>query len=68
MTMWLITDKGGGFEVSVIGIIAGVGAVQWERIPFPTLEGARSVVPEGSVCVPRDPEDPPRVVETWKRA
>lgn len=33
--------------------------------PTGTLEDARALIPPGLLCWPRDPSDPPSVVETW---
>ena len=30
-----------------------------------SLDEARARVPEGSICIPRDKEDEPQIVESW---
>jgi hypothetical protein len=36
-----------------------------EIIDSITLEGLRAQLPPGLVCLPRDPTDPPKIVEVW---
>jgi hypothetical protein len=30
-----------------------------------SLEDARAIVPAGMICIPRAPDDDPKIVETW---
>ena len=66
MTMWLIAKQEGQFVVREIGFVPALGAVEWGKGFAYSIETARSMVGPGAVRIPRDEEDDPRIVETWK--
>lgn len=65
LELWTIYDKPDDFP-------GGFVARKWlldqptsELLQNQTLEGIRAMLPHGLMCLPRAPEDDPRIVETW---
>lgn len=69
LRLWTIYDHPADFpEVFVVrGFTAEVGGPIADRHvrTATTLDGARSLVPPGLVCIARYPTDDPKIVETW---
>lgn len=69
LQMWVVTANPLDFpglyvarlcEVNVAGIIHTDTVITAD-----SLQAIRLAIPQGLQCIPRDPSDPPVVVETW---
>lgn len=72
LSLWTIYDhptdvpEPFGFAVREWHVTTDNGAVADSRVQFAlTLEKARELIPPGLYCLPRDPDDDPKIVETW---
>lgn len=71
MTMWIVFfnpgDYPGKYVVRANDIFQGNPEPEprAECAVFDTLGEARAAMPEWGYCIPRAPDDPPQVVETW---
>lgn len=57
-------DHPGKFVVRLFRTIPDVYPTNFAEV-FDTLEQARGFIPAGLVCLTRNPQDHPSVVETW---
>jgi hypothetical protein len=69
LEIWTIcdhpSDHPDGFTVRKHIVGRGVSGPTQEMFVAPTLDEARALLPPGLMCVGREPDDDPVIVESW---
>lgn len=68
LNMWIVHDRPLDYPTSFVArrwIIDKAAIPTVDVKVAPTLEELRALLPEGLYCLPRDPNDEPKIVEVW---
>jgi hypothetical protein len=69
LCFWVITRRPSDFPEHIVTRRQWAGRGTIEHAPiacvYDSLDGARRDLPDGLICMPRDPRDDPVIIESW---